>query len=145
MRANRFYVLLGLLALVTLVPGCSDSPTSASATPGYSQTDIRLGSGAEVVTGSVVTVQYTGWLFDATKTEQKGLQFDSSRPTDTPFSFSVGFGQVIDGWDQGLIGMRALGVRRLVVPPSLGYGSGRNGPIPPNSTLVFDIELISVQ
>src|SRR3954454_7178723 len=107
MRVNRFLVFLGLLAVATLSSACSDTPTSASTTPGYSQTDVRLGSGAEVVTGSVVTVQYTGWLFDATKSEQKGLQFDTSRTSDTPFSFPVGFGQVIEGWDQGLIGMRA--------------------------------------
>ena len=106
---------------------------------------MRAGTGTEATTGSLLTVQYTGWLFDATKTDAKGLQFDSSRTTDTPFTFTLGAGQVIRGWDEGLVGMRALGIRRLVLPPSLGYGTVRNGSIPPNATLVFDIELLSVQ
>lgn len=134
------------LALLILVAGCgSDAPTSASTTPGYSQTDVRLGTGAEAVNGSLLTVQYTGWLYDATKVDGKGLQFETSRGQDPAFSFTIGAGQVIAGWDQGLIGMKAFGLRRLVLPPSLAYGSGRNGPIPPNATLVFDIELLNVQ
>jgi FKBP-type peptidyl-prolyl cis-trans isomerase FkpA len=134
------------LALLILAAGCgSDAPTSASTTPGYSQTDVRLGTGAEAVNGSLLTVQYTGWLYDATKVDGKGLQFETSRGQDPAFSFTIGAGQVIAGWDQGLIGMKAFGLRRLVLPPSLAYGSGRNGPIPPNATLVFDIELLNVQ
>ena len=129
-----------------MVSGCgNDSPTSASSTPGYSQTDVRTGSGAEVVVGSLLTVHYTGWLFDATKTDGKGLQFETSRGNTTPFAFTAGAGQVISGWDQGVLGMRALGVRRLVLPPSLAYGPSRNGPIPPNATLVFEIEALTVQ
>jgi FKBP-type peptidyl-prolyl cis-trans isomerase FkpA len=145
MRVNRQIAGLFLCALMAMTTACGSSPTSASATPGYSQTDVRLGTGAEVVRGSVLTVQYTGWLFDPTKTDQKGLLFETSRTGETPFTFTIGVGQVISGWDQGLIGMRALGVRRLVLPPSLAYGPSRNGPIPPNATLVFDIELLSVQ
>ena len=132
--------------MLTLAAGCgSDSPTSASATPGYTQTDVRVGTGTEVVTGSLLTVQYTGWLYDSTKTDGKGLQFETSRGQDPAFSFTIGAGQVISGWDQGLMGMKAFGLRRLVIPPSLAYGSGRNGKIPPNATLVFEIELLSVQ
>lgn len=135
-----------LVALLVFSAGCGkDSPTSASSTPGYSQTDVRVGTGTEVTSGTVLTVQYTGWLYDPTKTDGKGLQFDTSRGQDPAFSFTIGAGQVISGWDQGLIGMKTFGLRRLVIPPSLGYGSSRNGPIPPNATLVFDIELLSVQ
>jgi len=134
------------LTLLVLTSACgSSSPTSASSTPGYSQTDVRLGTGAEVANGNLLTVVYTGWLYDPTKVDGKGLQFETSRGQDPAFSFTIGTGQVIAGWDQGLIGMKAFGLRRLVLPPSLAYGSGRNGPIPPNSTLVFDIELLSVQ
>src|SRR4051812_44977980 len=137
---------LMVAALLTLVAGCgSSAPTSASSTPGYTQTDVRVGTGAEVVSGNLLTVVYTGWLYDPTKVDGKGLQFQTSRGQDPAFAFTIGAGQVIPGWDQGLIGMKAFGLRRLVLPPSLAYGSGRNGPIPPNSTLVFDIELLSVQ
>ena len=146
MRANWQLSGLVLCVVMVLAAACgSSTPTSASATPGYSQTDVRAGTGTQATTGSVLTVQYTGWLFDATKTDSKGLQFDSSRTTDTPFTFTLGAGQVIRGWDEGLVGMRALGIRRLVIPPSLAYGTVRNGSIPPNATLVFDIELLSVQ
>ena len=116
------------MTLLVLVAGCgSDSPTSASTTPGYSQTDVRLGTGAEVVSGSLLTVTYTGWLYDATKADGKGLQFETSRGQDPAFAFTIGAGQVISGWDQGLIGMKAFGLRRLVLPPSLAYGSGGTG------------------
>jgi len=140
--------LSGLFALTLLVlsAGCgNDSPTSASSTPGYSQTDVRVGTGTEVVSGSLLTVTYTGWLYDATKADGKGLQFETSRGQDPAFAFTIGAGQVISGWDQGLIGMKTFGLRRLVLPPSLAYGTSRNGVIPPNATLVFDIELLSVQ
>jgi FKBP-type peptidyl-prolyl cis-trans isomerase FkpA len=93
--------------------------------------------------GKVLSVHYTGWFFNESATDQKGVQFDSSRSTE-PFTFTPGLGSVIAGWDQGLVGMRVGGVRRLVVPPFLAYGSGRSGPIPPNATLVFEIELLDV-
>ena len=89
-----------------------------------------------------MTVNYTGWLYDPTKPDQKGLVFDTSIGQ-TPFTFTLGAGQVIKGWDVGVPGMNVGGVRRLVIPPSLGYGASRSGPIPPNSTLVFEIELVS--
>jgi len=136
---------LFLIVLAALTGACSDSPTSASATPGYSQTDVRPGAGAQAVTGSLLTVQYTGWLYDPTKTDAKGLQFETSRGDTAAFSFTLGAGQVISGWDQGLAGIQVGGLRRLVIPPSLAYGAARNGPIPPNATLVFDIELLSIQ
>jgi FKBP-type peptidyl-prolyl cis-trans isomerase FkpA len=145
MVRNRYALALVLLPLLAILSGCDDTPTSPSAVTGYSQTDVRLGAGTAAATGNQLAVQYTGWLFDASKTDQKGLQFDTSLGNTDPFSFTLGSGQVIKGWDQGLVGMRVGGLRRLVLPPSLAYGDSRNNSIPPNATLVFDIELVSVQ
>jgi FKBP-type peptidyl-prolyl cis-trans isomerase FkpA len=131
--------------LLVMAGACSDTPTSASEVPGYSQTDVRPGTGNAAATGNVLGVQYTGWLFDPSKADQKGLVFDTSIGSTAPFSFTLGAGQVISGWDQGLVGMKVGGLRRLVVPPSLAYGTSRNSSIPPNATLVFDIELVSLQ
>jgi FKBP-type peptidyl-prolyl cis-trans isomerase FkpA len=146
MRVNRQISGLFLCVLLALTAAaCSDTPTSASSTPGYSQTDVRVGTGTEAAAGSVLAVQYTGWLYDPSKADAKGLQFETSRGNSTAFSFTLGAGQVISGWDQGLSGVKAGGLRRLVLPPSLAYGTSRNGPIPPNATLVFEIEVVSVQ
>ena len=122
--------------------GCGSSPTEPSSAP-FSQTDVRAGTGADAVAGKAVTVHYTGWLYDASKTDNKGVQFETS-VGGTPFSFTLGLGQVISGWDRGVAGMKVGGVRRLVIPPSLAYGSVRNGPIPPDATLIFEIELLEV-
>ena len=89
-------------------------------------------------------MNYTGWLYDPTKPDNKGLQFETSIGR-TPFEFVLGQGQVIPGWDQGLLGLRVGGLRRLVIPPSLGYGAVRQGPIPPNAGLVFEIELLEIK
>jgi FKBP-type peptidyl-prolyl cis-trans isomerase FkpA len=124
-------------------PGCVDSPTEPSSYAPFSTTDLRVGDGAEAVSGNPLTVHYTGWLFDGSKPEQKGLQFETSRGT-APFTFTLGAGQVIAGWDQGLVGMKVGGLRRLVIPPSLAYGQPRFGVIPPNATLVFEVELIAI-
>jgi FKBP-type peptidyl-prolyl cis-trans isomerase FkpA len=129
--------------LCIAIAACDDSPTSPSATPSFAQTDLRLGTGAEAAMGRVVTVNYTGWLYDASRPDQKGGQFDSSTGRE-PFTFTIGIGQVIEGWDRGVPGMRVGGLRRLVIPPSLGYGNFRNGPIPPNAALLFEIELLAV-
>ena len=88
-------------------------------------------------------MNYTGWLYDASKTDGKGAQFDTSAGRDV-FTFTLGIGQVIEGWDRGLPGMRVGGLRRLVIPPSLAYGGFRNGPIPPNAALIFEIELVTI-
>ena len=146
MRLTRSTLAVFVLMLLPVVSGCgSATPTSASSTPGYSQTDLRAGAGAAATIGNVLTVQYTGWLLDPSQTDQKGLQFDSSRNTTAGFAFTLGVGQVITGWDEGLVGMQAGGLRKLVIPPSLAYGMPRNNKIPPNATLVFEIELISIQ
>lgn len=100
--------------------------------------DITVGAGAEAAAGQYVTVHYTGWLTD-------GEKFDSSKDRDEPFEFALGARHVIAGWDEGVQGMKVGGVRKLTIPPSLGYGArGAGGVIPPNATLVFEVELLAV-
>jgi len=144
----RRFRRLGALAMLGLLPlaaaGCTDSPTAPSSYAPFGRTDLRVGTGTTAVNGSVVTVTYTGWLYDGSKTDNKGLQFDTSIGS-TPFTFTLGAGQVIQGWELGVPGMAVGGLRRLVVPPSLAYGGTRNGIIPPNATLVFEIELLEAQ
>jgi|SRR5882672_4712524 len=141
MRLRGLFVVF--VSALVLSAGCGNSPTRPSSAP-YSQTELHVGSGLEATSGVVITVNYTGWLWDPTKTDGKGIQFDSSASVG-PFSFTLGQGNVIAGWDRGVPGMKTGGIRRLVIPPSLAYGIARNGPIPPDSTLVFDIELVDVQ
>ncbi|MDO9188235.1 MAG: FKBP-type peptidyl-prolyl cis-trans isomerase [Sulfurimicrobium sp.] len=100
--------------------------------------DITPGEGDEAVAGRMVSVHYTGWLTD-------GSKFDSSKDRNDPFTFPLGAGHVIKGWDEGVQGMKAGGVRKLTIPPQLGYGArGAGGVIPPNATLVFEVELLKV-
>ena len=137
---------LRLVAAAFLLAGaaCSTSTTTApSSSAPFSTVDLTVGTGTEAVSGGVLTVNYTGWVYDPSKPDKKGLQFDTSVGK-TPFTFTLGNGSVIKGWDQGLVGMKVGGVRRLVIPPSLAYGAARNNSIPPYSTLVFDIELVDI-
>ena len=109
-------------------------------------TDHKIGTGAEAVAGQTVTVHYTGWLHDPAAPDNKGKKFDSSRDRGEPFAFSLGVGQVIAGWDQGVAGMKVGGSRTLIIPPELGYGArGAGGVIPPNATLIFDVELLKIE
>ncbi len=143
LRSTLTFVALGVLAALTAA--CGGTTTSPSSSPPYSTTDLRLGTGTTAITGSVVTVNYTAWLYDASKPpDQKGLEVDTStgRPA---FSFTVGAAQLITGFENGVLGMNVGGLRRVVVPPSLGYGASRSGSIPPSATLVFEIELVDVQ
>jgi FKBP-type peptidyl-prolyl cis-trans isomerase FkpA len=133
-----------VLGLAVALAGCDVSPTSPAASAPFNQTDLQVGTGDEAVAGRTLTVEYTGWLFDPAKLDFKGLVFDTSMGRD-PFVFTLGAGQVIEGWDQGLVGMRVGGIRRLTIPPSLGYGESRNNSIPPNATLLFEVELIAVE
>lgn len=106
---------------------------------GLKYVDLQTGSGDLAVTGSLVTVHYTGWLMDGTK-------FDSSVDRRQPFSFPLGAGRVIKGWDEGVAGMKVGGKRKLTIPPDLGYGArGAGGVIPPNAVLLFDVELLEVR
>ena len=108
--------------------------------------DEVVGSGNEAASGRQVTVHYTGWLHDESRDDKKGTKFDSSRDRNDPFQFRLGGGQVIRGWDEGVAGMKVGGRRTLTIPPSYGYGArGAGGVIPPNATLVFDVELLDVK
>ena len=107
--------------------------------------DTTIGTGAEATSGQQISVHYTGWLYDPAAPENKGRKFDSSRDRGQPFEFTLGVGQVIGGWDQGFAGMKVGGSRTLVIPPELGYGArGAGGVIPPNATLLFEVELLGV-
>ena len=108
-------------------------------------TDTKIGTGEEATAGRMITVHYTGWLFDAGAPDNKGSKFDSSLDRGKPFSFELGAGRVIAGWDNGFAGMKVGGTRTLVIPPEQGYGArGAGGVIPPNATLIFDVELLAV-
>ncbi|KGI78415.1 peptidylprolyl isomerase [Oleiagrimonas soli] len=108
--------------------------------------DRAVGTGKEAKPGMDVLVQYTGWLYDDRKTDKHGTQFDTSRTRSAPFSFVLGEGQVIPGWDQGVAGMRVGGKRTLLIPAALAYGDrGAGGVIPPGASLVFDVELVDAQ
>lgn len=138
-RNVRLAVVLMCAAVVSACGG-NDTPTSPSVNVPFATTDIRVGTGAEATTGRNVTVAYAGWLYSTSAPENKGTQFDSGT-----FSFTVGTG-VIAGFSRGVTGMRVGGQRRVVIPPDLGYGSAGSPPtIPGNATLIFDIELRSVQ
>ena len=107
--------------------------------------DTKVGTGDTATAGKEVTVHYTGWLYDEKAADHHGKKFDSSRDRAEPFSFRLGAGMVIQGWDQGVADMKVGGTRTLVIPPAMGYGArGAGGVIPPNATLVFDVELLKV-
>lgn len=107
------------------------------------QTDTKIGSGEAASGGHTVEVHYTGWLYSATAPQKKGAKFDSSLDRGTPFSFLLGSGRVIKGWDKGVSGMKIGGQRTLIIPAELAYGSrGAGDVIPPNATLIFDVELL---
>lgn len=145
-RFRRFRSLrsaIPLAALILVAAACDDGPTGPSNFAPYSQTDLRVGTGADAVAGRQLTVNYTGWFYSENATDKKGPVFDTTRGT-TPFSFILESGFVIEGWVRGTPGMRVGGLRRLVIPPSLAYGSVRTRSIPPDATLVFEIELLDV-
>jgi len=109
-------------------------------------TDGKVGTGATAASGKQVTVHYTGWLYDPKAADKHGKKFDSSKDHGDAFSFKLGAGQVIAGWDQGVAGMKVGGTRTLIIPSELGYGRrGAGGAIPPNATLLFDVELLDVK
>lgn len=137
---------LVLVAALGAACGSDNGNPSGPSTPSapFSTTDIRVGTGAEATNGKLLAVNYSGWLYSATAPENKGAMFDTSIGRN-PYVLTLGANQVIKGWDQGLVGMRVGGLRRIVVPPELGYGARQMGSIPPNSTLVFDVELLAMQ
>jgi FKBP-type peptidyl-prolyl cis-trans isomerase FkpA len=112
---------------------------------GLQYNDVTPGSGEEAKAGQDVKVHYTGWLYDPMAKDSRGKKFDSSKDRGQPFSFGLGGGQVIRGWDEGVQGMKVGGTRVLIIPPEMGYGArGAGGVIPPNATLVFEVELLGV-
>ena len=141
------FLLVAALAFVSFpLAGCGDdgSPTAPSLNIPYSATDITVGTGTEATTGKTVRVYYTGWLYSTTATDNKGGVFDAN-VAGLGFQFTLGVGGVIKGWDQGVVGMKVGGKRRLIVPPELGYGTaGAGTAIPGNATLIFEIELLAV-
>ena len=150
-------VLLCCLAVVTAAcsggQSSSNEPASNPNTPMADSgiTDLQIadttsGSGAEARPGQKVKVHYTGWLYDAAKADKRGAKFDSSVDRGEPFEFGLGNSEVIPGWDEGVKGMKVGGKRVLTVPPQMAYGRrGAGGVIPPNATLVFEVELLGVQ
>jgi len=128
------------LLLCAALTACNKGPTELQIV------DKTVGNGAEAQPGKVVRVHYTGWLYDDSKPDKRGTKFDSSKDHNEPFDFPLGAGQVIPGWDQGVAGMKVGGTRVLTIPPNLGYGArGAGGVIPPNATLVFEVELLDVK
>jgi len=127
--------------------GTSPGESKLSATvTSLQKTDTKQGTGAEAVSGKAVIVHYTGWLYDPAQPGGKGAKFDSSLDRKVPFGFILGAGKVIRGWDEGVAGMKVGGQRTLVIPPDMGYGArGAGGVIPPNATLIFDVELLEVK
>jgi len=136
MITRIFLLSTGIIAVTLLFAGCEKK--AGVSTPGLVIEDTKIGTGAAAKLGDTVTVHYTGRLTD-------GKKFDSSLDRNEPFVFKLGAGEVISGWDQGVVGMKVGGKRKLTIPPALGYGANGVGPIPPNATLVFDIELLAVK
>lgn len=156
MRGVEKLIVVLLLAAAVIIPACAQKetkpageakPAGATATnaavvktpSGLSYVDIVAGNGPSPTPGKQVKVHYTGWL-------ENGTKFDSSVDRSEPFVFPIGAGQVIPGWDEGVMTMKVGGKRKLIVPPQLGYGAaGAGGVIPPNATLIFEVELLDVQ
>jgi FKBP-type peptidyl-prolyl cis-trans isomerase FkpA len=162
-KSSVLVVTMALAAFGIVACSRSEKPDSAAAAPAEAtpavtsptptgtetmalqKTDLSPGNGAEIQSGQTALVHYTGWLYDAGAPENKGKQFDSSVGGE-PFEFPLGGGAVIQGWDQGVVGMKVSGKRRLVIPPEMGYGNrGAGGVIPPGATLVFDVELVEIR
>jgi FKBP-type peptidyl-prolyl cis-trans isomerase len=155
--------MLLLFSMLSLGPlaGCKREPPAAqdAAAPAASEAvasapaaitelkrdDVQVGRGEPIANGQIAVVHYTGWLYDPAAPEQKGAKFDSSRDRGQPFRFPLGAGRVIQGWDQGVLGMQVGGQRRLTIPSDLGYGAQGAGPIPPGATLLFEVELLGVE
>jgi FKBP-type peptidyl-prolyl cis-trans isomerase FkpA len=151
--ASQSFPKSSLVVLIALLAACTGKSGAlpAGAPPGSTvsalqSVTLKPGAGATVAGGQTAVVQYTGWLYEASATDNKGKQFDSSRSGGQPFKFPLGTGSVIKGWDQGVAGMKIGESRRLIIPPDLAYGdNGAGGVIPPGATLVFDIDLIAIE
>lgn len=169
MNRTRFLPVLAVAALATACGPSSggreeapadaaepaaDTPTAPAASasadpvelePGLAMRILKEGQGAEAASGDIAIVHYTGWLYDETQPDNRGTKFDSSRDRDQHFQFPLGAGRVIKGWDSGVVGMKEGELRELTIAPELAYGQRDLDIIPPNSTLVFEVELAKVQ
>jgi peptidylprolyl isomerase len=151
-KALRTFIVIGSFSLVLALAGCAgtgDAPAPAPLPPmattpsGLQYADTQPGTGRSPRRGQTAVVHYTGWLYEG---GNRGKKFDSSVDKGKPFEFKVGQGQVIKGWDEGVITMKTGGKRTLIIPPELGYGAqGAPPDIPPNATLIFEVELIAVK
>jgi peptidylprolyl isomerase len=143
----RFAAIAAAIGLVLSVAAPSLAPAQEGKTTeladGLKYTDTKIGDGETAEKGYIVSVHYTGWIY---KNGNKGAKFDSSLDRGKPITFKLGNGQVIKGWDEGIAGMKSGGKRTLIIPPSLAYGAnGSGGVIPPNATLIFEVELVSAR
>jgi len=150
MKANYRYASVTVLFSLAFVAGCGGDRSSSTMPPGpqpeFKIIDLTPGAGASPHAGDHITVNYTGWLYDPSKPDNKGKQFDTSIGRE-PFTFTLRAGQVISGWDMAFDDMKLGGKRRLIVPAHLGYGAEGTpgGPIPPNSALVFEMQLLDIK
>jgi peptidylprolyl isomerase len=136
-------VLAGATAVATSFPATAQGAQTMTTASGLQMTDTKVGTGDSPKTGQTCVMHYTGWLY---KDGAKGAKFDSSVDRGRPFEFKIGVGQVIKGWDEGVSTMKPGGKRTLIIPPELGYGArGAGGVIPPNATLLFEVELLGVK
>lgn len=144
----RLTALCVALAAVLTASGCgrdtSPSGTNVEDISSLRTIDVTVGSGAQAAPGQRISVHYTLYLYSSTAAGNRGARMESSRDRGAPFSFALGTGAVIPGWDQGIPGMRVGGSRTLLIPSMLAYGSRGSGSVPPNSALVFDVDLISI-
>lgn len=151
MIKRTMYLSLALLltAGIFSTTACSEQAAPKMETGNMTElikTDVKMGTGEVATAGHDVSVHYTGWLYDAAAPDHHGAKFDSSRDRGQPFEFPLGAGRVIKGWDLGVEGMKIGGQRTLIIPPDFGYGArGAGRDIPPNATLVFDVELLGVR
>jgi FKBP-type peptidyl-prolyl cis-trans isomerase len=153
--AHQLYRIAVIVVAIAVLTNCATEDESGAQEDNMAQsnitelikTDELAGGGNEAAAGRRVTVHYTGWLYDQAKADHKGKKFDSSRDAGKPFRFEIGAGNVIKGWEEGVQGMQVGGQRRLVIPAHLGYGEegAGGGAIPPNATLLFDVELLAIE
>ena len=146
-KSSLYAAVLPLAMLLAIYPlsAFSETDMGDAVVTKLVKKDNKVGAGSEAVAGKLVDVHYTGWLYDPATPNHKGKKFDSSLDRGNLFSFPLGAGRVIKGWDQGVVGMKVGGQRTLIIPAELGYGSrGAGGAIPPNAALVFDVELLGV-
>jgi FKBP-type peptidyl-prolyl cis-trans isomerase FkpA len=136
-------LVLALGSPTASVQAATPAPASA-ATKSLKKIDTLVGAGKAAAAGSTVTVHYTGWLYAPKAPQQRGARIDSSQGGE-PFTFQLGAGKVIKGWDEGLVGMKVGGKRTLIVPAALGYGEAGAGPVPPKANLIFEVSLLDVK